>query len=909
MSIQYSDLVTASLKRSVELGVRMEVYTLTCTVYHHMTAKEKRSFTLTRLTGRDSVKNRPQWDKFTELVGDGSLVMFSFWELEEFWPTDILETYHTNNRRRLLEISEIVRLFIPGKTFRNLTELLEFLSIYVPAGDSFTDDPAAIVLRDLSTFVASLELKSKQDVAMLLSMEMPAVTEWLGKLSRVAVRRTDEIYRLPDNIRTGDRDAGGQSIDFSDKSVVSIFSQEGRAAEIIPGYERRPEQVKFARQFLRALSSDECFLAEAGTGTGKSLAYLIPSLLYSLQHLAGVVVSTHTRNLQNQLYYKDLVQAEKLTNTSFSSLLLKGRSNYLCLLKMHIARANASRLFDSRQLLEMASVLIWKDLSQSGDLSELGGLSREVKRGVDCDAGFCPGPMCAHYRDCFFFRARKAAAKSDVIVTNHALFFSDLLSESEILGKPSVIVFDEAHQIERVATDSLTGELSRSTLSSIFDPLESRDPAMPDRLQTVTGMIVRATDDETAVKTAQKAGSDCSALIAEAHSAINSLFITIDKYVADYRLIPSGYSRRDRLVAQHPLLDKIIPILSELHDVFRNLEQTMTRLLQQLDPSELETDEVVEAESIQNVIASVRGFCAHIDNLREREDDKWVRWLEVTPSGWCSVKIAPVEIGEMLNKLVYEKYQRLLLTSATMTVERSFEYIEERLGLDRIPSEAKRTAVFGSSYDFRSQVRFVCSAYLPSPRSDYYQKKLSGFLRTLFRKVETNTLVLFTSYQTLQQTVRDLAGQFPKLLVQEGADSADKALHDFVQLRPAILFGTESFWQGVDLPGKLLEVLVITRLPFSVPGDPIDSARMELVEKKGANSFVSYSLPSAVLRFKQGFGRLIRSSTDQGVIIVTDNRLVKSSFGQVFLNSVPSEIEIASSWEEVENAVDFLQGT
>jgi ATP-dependent DNA helicase DinG len=280
----------------------------------------------------------------------------------------------------------------------------------------------------------------------------------------------------------------------------------------------------------------------------------------------------------------------------------------------------------------------------------------------------------------------------------------------------------------------------------------------------------------------------------------------------------------------------------------------------------------------------------------------------VTPSGWCSVKIAPVEIGEMLNELVYDKYQRILMTSATMTVERNFDYLEERLGIDRIPSDAKRCAVFGSSYDFKSQVRFLCSAYLPSPRSDYYQKKLSAFLKSIFHRVETNTLVLFTSYQSLLQTERDLAGQFPKLLVQEGADSADKALHDFVQLRPAILFGTESFWQGVDLPGKLLEVLVITRLPFSVPGDPVDSARMELVERRGANSFVSYSLPSAVLRFKQGFGRLIRSSMDQGIIIVTDNRLVKSSFGQVFLNSVPSEVEIASSWEEIERALDFVGG-
>lgn len=907
MHEQFPDLVTLTLKRNLKLGTRMEVHTLLCTVYHHMILKDERAFTLTRLSRKGGLENQPQWEHFKELVGNMHLVTYSFWQFEEFWPSDLLQAFHKSNRKRIIELANIVSLFFPGQAFRSSMEVDEFLSAFISADDSYPDDPTFRLFNDLSNYVSALDLKSHQDIATLLSLSSPAVAEWLDKLRYVTTRRSVVPFRLPDNVRKGDTDESPETLDLSDKSIASIFSVEGTAGKTMPGFERRPEQVKFAKRYLRTLKNDQYFLAEAGTGTGKSLAYLVPSLLYNADHGASVVISTHTRNLQHQLFYKDLVQAEKMVGREFSSLILKGRGNYLCLLKMHIARGTAARKYGSEQLADLASVLIWKDLTVSGDLSELGGLSPEMRKDVACEAAFCPRSNCAHYRSCFLFRARRAALKSDVTVTNHALFFSDILSEADILGKPEVVIFDEAHQVERVATDSLTGELSRSTLSSIFEPIESTDPGMPDRLSNVAGIIARNAEDESAKNTAVEINAACSRLVTECQRSVNVLFTEVGRFVEKYKMVPSGYSRRERFGSGHRFLDLVIPLLSDLHSKLRSLEKKLTWLVERLDPSVLEAEEVMEAESIQSVIGSIREYAVHIENIREVADERWVRWIEVSSSGWCSIKVAPVEIGEMLKELVYEKYRRVLFTSATMTVERDFTFIEERLGLDRLPKESREKSIFGSSFDYSAQVRFVCTAYLPSPRTDYYPKKLSGFLRSVFRTVDKSMLVLFTSYQSIRQTVTDLGGQFPKLLAQEGSDSVEKMLHDFKQLKPAILFGTESFWHGVDLPGDQLEVLVITRLPFSVPGDPIDTARMELVEKRGDNSFACYSLPAAVLRFKQGFGRLIRTGTDQGVIIVTDNRLVRSNFGQSFLNSVPSEVEIATCWEEVHKALEFGQ--
>lgn len=905
MDVLYPELVTLSLKRNLSLGARMEVHTLTCTVYRNMIKKDGRSFSLTRLSGRDGMENKPQWAGFTELVRGKHVVAYSFSELENFWPSSRLRQFLSDNRKHLIELTRIGELFFPGRAFQSSEDMLGFIEEFVAADDNPSDDMTLRIFDDLSVYVSSLGLKSHQDIVTLLSIDSPAIAGWLDELRHVVSPRKTTAFRLPENIRKSDDT--GCMYDLSDESIKEIFSADGPAGRSIPGYERRPEQVKYARRYLRTLLSDEYFLAEAGTGTGKSLAYLVPALLYAIDRRESVVVSTHTRSLQNQLFHKDLVQAQSMVGCGVSSLLLKGRANYLCLLRMHIARGMASRKFDSERLAELASVLIWKDMTESGDLSELGGLSTEVRREVCCDGAFCPGMQCAHFRDCFFFRARKAVGRSDLIVTNHALFFSDLLSEADILGKPGVVVFDEAHQVERVATDSLTGELSRSTMSGLFEPLESSDPGMPDMISSVTGMIVRQIENESEREEVKDANAACGALVSECQRSVHSLFAMIGKFVESRKMVPSGYSRRERLVPGHRFLDYIEVPLSDLHAKLQALEKKLSWLVKQVDQSLLEGDQVVAVESIQTVARSIAVYLFHINNVCEVDNARWVRWLEVSSSGWCAIKVAPVEIGEIMKQLVYDKYMRVLFTSATITVERDFEFIEERLGLDKVPVDCRTRAVFGSSFDFQSQVRFVCPAYLPSPRTDYYQGKLSAFLRQVFRNVDRATLVLFTSYQSLKSTIRDLGGQFPKVLAQEGSDSADKVLHDFRQLKPAILFGTESFWHGVDLPGDQLELLIITRLPFSVPGDPIDTARMELVEKRGANSFAAYSLPAAVLRFKQGFGRLIRTASDQGVIVVTDNRLVKTNFGQAFLNSVPTEIRIASCWEEVSNLLDFGQ--
>jgi hypothetical protein len=506
MHSQFPDLVTVSIKRNVQLGDRMEVYTLRCAHYDHLKLKEGKSFAVTRLDRGN--RNLPQWTQFVRLAAGHPLVVFSYWGLEKFWPTDQLKGYYSKNSKLIYDIADLARLIFPGELLQTPDELLALLSRYIRQDENLPDDPTLRLFAQLTTYAASINLGSIQDMSLLLSFEHPAPADWLARLSGLAVPRLESYHRLPENVRRREESELSRKTSV-ECSIDSIFQEWGPECATLTDFESRPEQVEYARQFERALNNDEYFLAEAGTGTGKSLAYLVPALRYNGAIGSRVVISTHTRNLQHQLFYKDLVQAEALVQRRTSAVLLKGRTNYLCLLKMHIARGTASRRFDSRQLAELASILAFKDLTLSGDLSELTGISPAVRREVQCDPGFCPGARCVHYTKCFFFRARRAVGRSDVVVTNHALFFSDLMSETDILGKPGVVIFDEAHQIERVATDSMTGELSRSSLMAVFDPLEAIDPGMPSRIMSVAGIVSRNSDDPAVSAASQKIASDC----------------------------------------------------------------------------------------------------------------------------------------------------------------------------------------------------------------------------------------------------------------------------------------------------------------------------------------------------------------------------------------------------------------
>lgn len=905
MRSEFPKLLTLTLKKNLQLGARMEVCTLEFTWYDQLRKKERETLTVTQLSGESRVANRPQWDKFASLVQDRFTAVYDYWSLESFWPHDLVESFHNRNRHEILDLQQTLRLFFPGLIFTGVQHAIELLANFTKTPAETFDDDVFTLFVMLSRYAAGLELKSLQDSSTFLSPEYPAIAEWLSRLRHISVPRIENHFRLPDNISEPDV-AAPKEYSLDDETLKRLFSPDGRARDVLESYEERPEQLKYARHFMRALRSDEYFLAEAGTGTGKSLAYLIPSLLYQQDHGQSVVVSTHTKNLQHQLFYKDLVQAESMLGRRARGILLKGRSNYLCLLRLSIAKAAAARKFDSEQLADLGAVLLWKDITQAGDLSELRGLDTKVKREILCDASFCPASNCAFYRECFFFRARRAVPKADVVVTNHALFFSDAVSEAEIFGNPGVVVFDEAHHIEKVATDSLTGELSRATLGTAFEPLESQDPHVPDPLTSVSGYGIRMAEEETDRERIQTITKDIRGRVDRCKKSIASFFHSVEEFVRANRLVPRSYSRRDRVLPGNKFVRVIELSLVSLHDELREIEKRIRQLLDEIPSEDGKEDLPVDLESVASVARSLRAYANDVGNYIEVSDLRFVRWLEVSPSGWFSLKIAPVEIGEVMDHLIYRRHERVLFTSATMTVDGGFEFMEQRLGLERLPEEKKRRAIFGGCFDYPSQVRFVCAAYLPSPRSDFYQNRLSQFLKSVFGKVDRNTLVLFTSYSSLHQAVDDLATKYPRIIAQESTDSAERVLFEFRQTKSAILFGTESFWHGVDLPGEELELLIITRLPFSVPGDPIDSARMELVEQRGENSFVSYSLPAAVLRFKQGFGRLIRTSHDKGVVIVTDNRLVKSNFGQTFLNSVPAEVLIASGPDEIDKTLSFF---
>jgi predicted DnaQ family exonuclease/DinG family helicase len=710
-----------------------------------------------------------------------------------------------------------------------------------------------------------------------------------GEYKKTLWQRTDKQPLTP----------RAEKIPLDIENLSQILESNGLLAKDFPAYEHRPEQVRMTQAIAQALNNSEHLIVEAGTGTGKSVAYLLPSIFFASQNNVSVVISTNTINLQEQLIGKDipdLLRALDLEQNpaikDLRAVQVKGRSNYLCLKRYESLRVRERLSLDEAKLL--ARITVWLLSTQTGDRAELnlGGGESSAWGKLCAEFDERLEARCPHKQlgTCFLYKARQTAESAHLIVVNHALLLSDMVADNKILPPYIHLIIDEAHHLEEEATRQLGHEITQWDLFNHFNLFRQEISG-----QRSTGLLAWLDDcfrGSTVALSRQRQvrelADSLSDNVDKARNRVSQFFDRLRDFVESHASDQGDYDRTLRLTPStraQPGWSRVEIAWEDLNVVLSAIADDLDRLFTGLE--DLAENKVSGYDYLMLELSSLlfqnKELRQRIDSLISHPDADSIYWLTInSQTDAIGMYSAPLNVGRLLEKSLYSSKECVVLTGATLSTEGTFEYIKGRVGL-----EFTGELLLGSPFNYLNAAMIYIPNDIPEPGSVAYQQAIERALLDLCRAAQGRTLVLFTSYAALRATQAAIQAPLEAegiLVLGQGVDGSPKQLLATFKNNPqTVLLGTASLWEGIDVVGEALSVLAITRLPFNVPTEPIFSARAELFD----DPFNQYAIPQATIRFKQGFGRLIRSKTDRGAVVILDRRVQSKRYGSVFLDSIP----------------------
>ncbi len=655
---------------------------------------------------------------------------------------------------------------------------------------------------------------------------------------------------------------------LADEGFEKIFGSEGLVARFHENYEYREGQIKMAEAIGRAFVDKKHLIVEAGTGTGKTLAYLVPAISESIRTKKRIIISTGTKNLQEQLMEKDIPFLQKIFPKKFSAAYMKGRNNYACLYRLH--KSDDQPILDGMSEVDhFRDVREWSRDTTTGDRAELTYLPENLPfwNRVNAKSDICIGQTCPDFEPCFITRMRARADKADIVIVNHHLFFADLNVRGNQFGKVipdyGAVIFDEAHLIEDIAADYFGFQVSNFRIDELVR--DAGELPIHDAIATAgimkTSVRISSFAEQFWARFSQARGQE-----------------------GRFPLIPDAFASRGSDGEDKP---------TALGEAYHALDEALSRLETEID---VYSDKMPEAESVVRRIRQTRfdlGF------IVKQADRNFVYWLERRGRG-VFLQASPVDVSALLQEKLFDKVETCILTSATLSANGSFNFIRDRLGLT---AGKTNSLVAPSSFDYEKQAIIYLPRSMPDPRTPEFPQMAAAEIVRILQVTQGHAFVLCTSNSSMAALFELVSSRIGYPCFLQGSMSKAGLLEKFRETPNAVLFATSSFWQGVDVRGDQLSCVIIDKLPFAVPTDPIVQARSRFIDENGGRSFFDYSVPQAVISLKQGVGRLIRSTTDRGVIAILDPRLRTKSYGRDFLNSLP-RMRITGELDDVARIFD-----
>ena len=687
-------------------------------------------------------------------------------------------------------------------------------------------------------------------------------------------------------------------------NIENYFAKDGILAKEIKGFEYRQEQEEMAQYIQDAINEDRKIIVEAGTGTGKTLAYLIPSIKWAVTNKKKVIIATNTINLQEQLLLKDIPLAKSIIKDEFSYVLVKGRNNYVCkrlFNELALGKSIDIETFSMEAREQIEYILKWGNKTKTGDKAELPfEVYPDVWELVQSTTELCLGKKCPYRKECFYMKTRIEKMEADILISNHHVFFADLNVRAEtdfdseylILPRYDMVIFDEAHNVESVARSYFSVEVSKISFTRLLNRIYQKK----NKKKKEKSALIRVEDtvDEKNLEDSEQ----YIYLLNTLKEEISILQNIGDEYFDEIRKIYETNTEapiKKSLNNFEMTKSRFLENLREKKDIFQGkLADFLNLMMSFNNVIDEEKDKNPEVINFNNHLKMFKAYIDSFKFINSFEDDNYIYWLDINSKRTNVVLTAtPLNIAQKLSTVLFDNLDRLVFASATIVVNGNFDYFKKSLGLDE---EDCIEAIIKSPFDYDEQM----SVYIPSDIQDSeninaFVSDASKFILNILLKTNGKAFILFTSYTMLNQIYYSISKKLKDKgfeVFLHGDKPRSQIIKEFKEAENPILFGTTSFWEGVDVQGENLSNVIITKLPFLVPTDPVVSAISKKIEEDGGNSFMDFQLPEAIIKFKQGVGRLIRKKTDSGNIFILDNRILKKRYGSLFINALPSQKNI-----------------